>query len=65
MWLTDLDKVVPDARNIAEFGIGTNAGTKLSGILLEDEKVLGTVHVALGNNATMGGDVNDGNLLIR
>ena len=31
---------------------------KLSGVLLEDEKVMGTIHIALGNNITMGGTVN-------
>lgn len=53
-----LDKEGKDARSIAEFGIGTNDSAKLSGVLLEDEKVMGTIHIALGNNISMGGKVN-------
>lgn len=52
-----LDKHGKDARNVAEFGIGTNDKAQLSGILLEDEKVLGTIHIALGDNKSMGGSV--------
>jgi len=53
-----LDAVGKNARNIAEFGIGTNDSAKLSGVLLEDEKVMGTIHIALGNNTSMGGKIN-------
>ena len=46
------------ARQIAEFGMGTNYKAKIIGNTLEDEKVLGTCHFALGNNVNFGG-VND------
>jgi aminopeptidase len=41
--------------NVAELGIGTNDGAIITGEVLEDEKVFGTIHVAFGNNITMGG----------
>lgn len=53
-----LNRYDKNARNIAEFGIGTNDKAKLSGVLLEDEKVLGTIHIALGDNKSMGGNVH-------
>jgi len=40
---------------MAEFGIGTNPFLKITGNLLEDEKVKGTIHLAFGNNCAMGG----------
>ena len=46
-----------DARTVAEFGIGTNDRATLTGIILEDEKVMGTIHVAFGDNKSMGGTV--------
>jgi leucyl aminopeptidase (aminopeptidase T) len=48
------------AFNIAEFGIGCNDGAVITGVTLEDEKVLGTCHVALGHNAFFGGTVEVG-----
>ena len=50
-----LDATDENARNIAEFGIGTNPMAKVIGNILEDEKVLGTVHFAWGNNTSFGG----------
>jgi leucyl aminopeptidase (aminopeptidase T) len=50
----------PLARNLAELGIGTNEGARIIGVVLEDEKVYGTVHVALGSNNGFGGTVTAG-----
>lgn len=45
------------ATNLAELGIGTNDRATLTGNVLEDEKILGTVHVAFGASAGIGGTV--------
>lgn len=42
---------------VAEFGIGTNPKAIITGDILEDEKVLGTIHIAFGNNLSMGGKI--------
>lgn len=52
-----IDSVGPPGRNLAELGIGINPEAHLIGNVLEDEKVAGTVHVALGDNSAFGGDV--------
>jgi leucyl aminopeptidase (aminopeptidase T) len=51
------EQVGRNAYNLAELGIGTNIGvTDLVGSVLLDEKAGGTVHVALGDDAGIGGD---------
>ncbi|HEX8121010.1 MAG TPA: aminopeptidase, partial [Solirubrobacteraceae bacterium] len=56
--LAHLTSYGEDARHLAELGVGTNDRARLGGNLLEDEKVLGTVHVAFGASAAIGGTVN-------
>ena len=46
-----------DAYTVAEFGIGTNDRAVITGVILEDEKVMGTIHIAFGDNKSMGGSV--------
>jgi aminopeptidase len=43
--------------NLAELGVGTNERARLTGNILEDEKILGTIHVAFGASAGIGGTV--------
>jgi leucyl aminopeptidase (aminopeptidase T) len=46
-----------EATNVAELGIGSNEKAVLTGEVLEDEKILGTAHVAFGASAGIGGTV--------
>lgn len=48
----------PLCGNIAELGIGTNEKASRPDNILETEKILGTVHIALGDNSSFGGKVS-------
>ena len=56
-FLAHLDAHGPLGRNLAELGVGTNDRATLTGNTLEDEKILGTAHVAFGASAGIGGTV--------
>jgi aminopeptidase len=51
-----------NAYSIAELGIGTNAKARIIGNVLEDEKVLGTVHIAVGDNTSFVGGHTKSNI---
>jgi leucyl aminopeptidase (aminopeptidase T) len=51
-----------NAFNVGELGVGTNAKARLTGAILEDEKVLGTVHIALGDNSSYPGGHSKSNI---
>ncbi len=56
----DFEDVIKNASGrkdyIGELGIGTNPKAKITGgIIIIDEKVRGTIHIALGNNISFGG----------
>ncbi len=60
-YVIDLEKKLSEKkenRNIAEFGIGTNDKAKRPDNILESEKILGTIHIALGDNSSFGGNVS-------
>lgn len=57
-----------NAYRVGELGFGTNEKARLTGNVLEDEKVLKTIHLALGMNIDIGGKIdskthNDGVIL--
>ncbi|MBN1163134.1 MAG: aminopeptidase [Candidatus Krumholzibacteriota bacterium] len=53
-----LEPLGKPAFNIAELGVGTNDAARIIGTILEDEKVMGTIHIAVGNNLSMGGTID-------
>jgi len=48
--ISDLQGIDEDSMVIGELGIGVNPGAAITGNMLEDEKALGTAHLAFGNN---------------
>ena len=53
--ISELTNADDDAKVIGELGIGINPGARITGNMLEDEKSLGTAHIAFGNNADFPG----------
>jgi leucyl aminopeptidase (aminopeptidase T) len=51
------DPLYKARRNLAELGIGTNPNARKPDNVLEAEKIKGTVHIAIGDNIHMGGQV--------
>lgn len=48
---------VENGTNVAELGIGTNPKARITGNILEDEKCLGTAHIAFGTSKDLGGRI--------
>jgi leucyl aminopeptidase (aminopeptidase T) len=54
----ELTSVDEQGAVVGEMGFGINPSARTVGIMLEDEKVAGTAHVAFGNNMDMPGGQN-------
>ena len=55
--LRHIVETVPDADNVAEFGIGLNGASLRNGSFQEEKKARGNVHIAFGDNIYYGGTV--------
>jgi leucyl aminopeptidase (aminopeptidase T) len=51
------DPLYKARRNLAELGIGTNPNARKPDNVLEAEKIKGTVHIGIGDNIHMGGQI--------
>ena len=47
----------PNCFNVAELGVGLNPNARLTGEMLEDEGVMGTIHIGIGTSHTLGGEI--------
>ncbi|WP_419942950.1 aminopeptidase [Candidatus Palauibacter sp.] len=47
----------PHCFNVAELGVGLNPNAGLTGEMLEDEGVMGTIHIGIGTSHTLGGEI--------
>jgi len=63
--ITRLQTVDEDSMMIGELGIGVNPKAVITGNMLEDEKALGTAHLAFGNNADFPGGGNNNSKIHR
>ncbi len=63
--ITELQNVDEDSMLIGELGIGINPKACITGNMLEDEKALGTAHLAFGNNADFPGGGNNNSKIHR
>jgi leucyl aminopeptidase (aminopeptidase T) len=54
--LARINQAGPGVRNLAEFALGTNPRCRLTGDR-EVKKRLGTAHIAIGDNVTLGGQI--------
>ena len=57
-WLESIFYKYPQARTLGEFSVGTNDRAKVGANLVESEKALGIIHVALGDNRSIGGKIS-------
>jgi aminopeptidase len=54
-FLREMERHGESAREVAEIAVGTNIAARLIGVVLEDEKKLGTAHLGFGHSVGIGG----------